>query len=58
MPAAVLSLATCLTVTTLRDCRLRRFFGTRYDHRKNLVDWDYTTRLKEVAGIIHHKQYR
>ncbi|CAM9654757.1 unnamed protein product, partial [Sphacelaria rigidula] len=45
-------------VVGLRDCRQRHFFGARYDHRKNLVDWDYTTRLKEVASIIHHKQYR
>lgn len=46
------------TVTDLRDRRLRSFFGERYDHRKNLVDWDYTNRLKEVASIIHHTQYR
>ncbi|CAM9944533.1 unnamed protein product, partial [Hapterophycus canaliculatus] len=45
-------------VTTLRDARLRVFFGARYDHRKNLVDWDYTNRLKGVASIIHHTQYR
>lgn len=45
-------------VTTLRDARLRSFFGVRYDHRKNLVDWDYTNRLKDVASIIHHTQYR
>ncbi|CAM9117268.1 unnamed protein product [Ectocarpus sp. 13 AM-2016] len=45
-------------VTALRDARLRNFFGVRYDHRKNLVDWDYTNRLKQVASIIHHTQYR
>ncbi|CAN0015663.1 unnamed protein product, partial [Ectocarpus fasciculatus] len=45
-------------VTALRDARLRSFFGVRYDHRKNLVDWDYTNRLKQVASIIHHTQYR
>ncbi|CAM9282038.1 unnamed protein product, partial [Discosporangium mesarthrocarpum] len=45
-------------ITDLRDRRLRHFFGTRYDHRKNLVDWDYVNRVKEVAGIIHHRQYR
>lgn len=46
------------TVTALRDARLRSFFGVRYDHRKNMVDWDYTNRLKDVASIIHHTQYR
>eukprot|EP00903_Cladosiphon_okamuranus_P019165 g17627.t2 len=45
-------------MTTLRDARLRRFFGERYDYRKNLVDWDYTNRLKDVASIVHHTQYR
>ncbi|CAM9189410.1 unnamed protein product, partial [Laminaria digitata] len=45
-------------MTNLRDSRLRNFFGGRYDHRNNMVDWDYTNRLKEVASIIHHTQYR
>ncbi|CAN0054281.1 unnamed protein product [Scytosiphon promiscuus] len=45
-------------IMALRDAHLRAFFGVRYDHRKNLVDWDYTNRLKGVAGVIHHTQYR
>lgn len=45
-------------IRTLRDQRLRHFFGLQYDARKTVVDWDYTTRIKEVASIIHFKQYR
>lgn len=32
------------TVEKLRDFRLRHLFGTRYDFRKNLIDWDYQVR--------------
>ncbi|GMH71944.1 hypothetical protein TL16_g05790 [Triparma laevis f. inornata] len=42
----------------LRDQRLRHYYGDRYDVRKNVLDWDYQTRIKEVASIIHIKQYR
>ncbi|CAN0187333.1 unnamed protein product, partial [Phaeothamnion confervicola] len=45
-------------VDKLRDQRLRHFFKERYDVRRNLVDWDYTGRLKPVAGVVHLKQYR
>lgn len=45
-------------MTSLRDCRLRHFFGARYDYRKNLVDWDYMNKLKKVASIVHYRQYR
>eukprot|EP00592_Proboscia_alata_P017718 CAMPEP_0194400160 /NCGR_PEP_ID=MMETSP0174-20130528/127054_1 /TAXON_ID=216777 /ORGANISM="Proboscia alata, Strain PI-D3" /LENGTH=392 /DNA_ID=CAMNT_0039196635 /DNA_START=36 /DNA_END=1215 /DNA_ORIENTATION=+ len=41
-----------------RDQRLRHFYGERFDSRKNIIDWDYHTRVKEVASIIHEKQYR
>ncbi|GMH69978.1 hypothetical protein TrST_g14142 [Triparma strigata] len=42
----------------LRDQRLRHYYGDRYDVKKNVLDWDYQTRIKEVASIIHIKQYR
>jgi len=45
-------------VRDLRDHRLRYFYGERYDNRKSVLDWDYQTRVKEVASIIHIKQYR
>ncbi|KAG5186852.1 hypothetical protein JKP88DRAFT_276249 [Tribonema minus] len=48
----------CSDVAKLRDQRLRNFFGQQYDARHSVVDWDYTARLKDVAGVIHYKQYR
>jgi len=47
-------------LTALRDARLRRMYGQRYDVKKNLVDWDYRQGLKaaEDFGIVHTKQYR
>ena len=32
--------------------------GERYDHRKNMVDWDYHTRLvQEGASVIHFRHF-
>lgn len=45
-------------IEKLRDQRLRHHYGTRYDHRKNLVDWDYQMSLKDYAPIIHFFHYR
>ncbi|CAM9444596.1 unnamed protein product, partial [Chrysoparadoxa australica] len=45
-------------IIKLRDERLRQYFGQRYDSRKHVVDWDYNGRIKEVASIVHIKQYR
>jgi len=45
-------------VKTLRDYRLRHFYGDRYDCRQNVLDWDYQNRVKKVASIIHIEQYR
>ena len=44
-------------VDTLRDHRMRSFYQDRYDSRKNLTDWDYNAVVKDVASIIHFKQY-
>ena len=37
----------------LRTKRLVEFYGHRYDHRKNLVDWDYHMKLAKMADIVH-----
>ena len=44
-------------VDSLRDHRMRGFYEDRYDARKNLVDWDYNAAVREVASIIHFKQF-
>jgi len=44
-------------VEKLRDQRIRHYYGRQYDSRLNLIDWDYHSRVKEVDGVIHIKQY-
>ncbi|CAK0876025.1 unnamed protein product, partial [Prorocentrum cordatum] len=47
-------------VEALREQRCRGYYRDRYDFRKNLMDWDYTSNIKEVAGIInwfHYKEF-
>ncbi|EER09988.1 hypothetical protein Pmar_PMAR018633 [Perkinsus marinus ATCC 50983] len=38
---------------SLRDQRLRGYYKTRYDHRKNLLDWDYHNGIKPMAPAVH-----
>lgn len=47
-------------VKSLRDHRLRHYYETRYDYRDNLIDWDYTMKLRKIenASVIHIRQYR
>ncbi|CAE7853268.1 dnaaf3, partial [Symbiodinium microadriaticum] len=45
-------------VEALREQRCRGYYRARYDHRKNLMDYDYQTFIKEVAGIIHWFHYK
>jgi len=45
-------------IEALRDQRCRGYYRERYDYRKNMMDWDYTTFVKEVAGIIHWYHYK
>ena len=45
-------------IETLRDHRLRGHFGQRYDHRKNLVDWDYNMSMKDYAPYVNQLEYR
>lgn len=34
------------------DTRLRRYYGSRYDYRKNAADWDYHMKLKPLAADV------
>jgi len=45
-------------IEQLRDTRIRAHFGERYDHRRNLVDWDYSMSLKDFAPLVHQKEFR
>jgi dynein assembly factor 3 len=40
-------------IETLRDHRLRGHFCERYDHRRNLVDWDYNMSMKDYAPLVN-----
>jgi len=42
----------------LRDQRLRHHFAERYDHRKNVSDWDYSMYLKELCPSLHAREYK
>jgi len=35
------------------DDRLRRYYGSRYDARSNVLDWDYGMELSPIAPIVH-----
>ena len=42
------------------DRRARKYYGDRFDHRKNMVDWDYHMRLDHAspnASVIHFKHF-
>jgi len=43
------------------EWRCRKYYGDRYDHLRNLVDWDYHMRLvgcDERASIVNFRQWR
>ena len=41
-----------------RDRRQRKYYNDRFDHRKNVVDWDYHMRMLPAgAGIVHFKHF-
>ena len=42
----------------LRDERMRTYYGARYDHRANLLDWDYTFELNPVAPAVRKAHFR
>merc|ERR1719181_1606461 len=45
-------------IEALRDQRCRGYYRERYDYRKNLMDWDYQTFIKQSAGIIHWYHFK
>ncbi|KAI8998199.1 hypothetical protein BC832DRAFT_122164 [Gaertneriomyces semiglobifer] len=44
-------------IVALRDLRLQKYYGTRYDVRENVVDWDFQMKLKEKAPTINAKEF-
>ncbi|CAI2366251.1 unnamed protein product [Moneuplotes crassus] len=44
-------------IESLRDQRLRAYFKTRYDHRKNLIDWDYNFHIKKFTKFVDKDKY-
>jgi len=47
-----------LKMPELRDYRMRKYFGSRYDSRPNLYDWDMTMLLHATCSIIHRINYQ
>ncbi len=47
-----------LDVKSERMARLRAMYGARYDHRVNVIDWDYQTVIYKHAGVVHRKLFR
>jgi dynein assembly factor 3, axonemal len=45
-------------IECLRDQRLRAHFKERYDHRRNIVDWDYNFGMKDFSKSVHQMEYR
>ena len=39
-------------IESYRDTRMRAHYKTRYDLRKNMIDWDYSFYVKKVAPFI------
>mmetsp|Transcript_20657 Transcript_20657/g.33536 ORF Transcript_20657/g.33536 Transcript_20657/m.33536 type:complete len:556 (-) Transcript_20657:18-1685(-) len=38
--------------------RCRHYLGSRYDSATNIIDWDYTMRMKYYAPIVHKLHYK
>jgi len=45
-------------IEALREQRSRGYYRDRYDFRKNMMDWDYQTHIKDKAGIINWFHYK
>ena len=45
-------------VEKLRDTRIRAHYKDRYDHRRNLVDWDYQFGIKDFTKTVNQQEYR
>jgi len=44
-------------IESMRDQRLRAYFKTRYDVRKNLLDWDYSFNIKKFTNFVDRERY-
>jgi hypothetical protein len=40
------------------DDRMRHFFADRYDHRRNVVDWDYSFDVKNLVPQMFSMEYK
>ena len=47
-----------LDVKAERMARLRAMYGARYDHRVNVIDWDFQTVIYKHSGVVHRKLFR
>jgi len=47
-------------IVKLRDERLRSFYKGRYDHRKNVLEWDHSMELVNIdnCSIVHRIHWR
>jgi len=45
-------------IVRLRDERLRMLYKERYDHRRNVLDWDYQWELVPIGSIVHKIHFR
>ena len=45
-------------IASLWDTRIRNYYADRFDARVNVIDWDYSQRVKVVSPIIHAVHYR
>ncbi|GBG87384.1 hypothetical protein CBR_g45441 [Chara braunii] len=45
-------------IAALRDRRMRKYFGERYDFQRNLADWDYSMALAERAPVVHSRNFK
>ena len=39
------------------ESRCRSFYGSRYESRDNVINWDYHMKLKDKVSIIHEKEF-
>eukprot|EP00770_Monocercomonoides_exilis_P007316 MONOS_7279.1-p1 / transcript=MONOS_7279.1 / gene=MONOS_7279 / organism=Monocercomonoides_exilis_PA203 / gene_product=dynein assembly factor 3, axonemal isoform 4 / transcript_product=dynein assembly factor 3, axonemal isoform 4 / location=Mono_scaffold00246:6640-7858(-) / protein_length=374 / sequence_SO=supercontig / SO=protein_coding / is_pseudo=false len=48
-----------VNASEMLDTRLREYYRERYDHRRNLVDWDIHMKLHDLgATIIHDTEFQ
>eukprot|EP00916_Digyalum_oweni_P003430 GHVL01006184.1.p1 GENE.GHVL01006184.1~~GHVL01006184.1.p1 ORF type:complete len:356 (+),score=67.27 GHVL01006184.1:17-1084(+) len=45
-------------IPQLRDQRCRAWYGERFNHRVNLLDWDYQWNIRQFSPNIHWREYK